>query len=352
MIEINLGTKIVNQKSDPYLIAEIGVNHEGDLESAKKLIYLAKKGGADAVKFQTYKAEKLAAKESPYYWDINKEPTRNQHELFKKYDGFEDNEYKELAAFSKELNIEFISTPFDESAVDILNELMPYFKISSSDITNVPLLRKIGSKGKPVILSTGASNQEEIDYAIAILENCGIKDIALLHCILNYPTEVENANLKMIAGLIKQYPNRIIGYSDHTLPNKGLKNLVQAYNLGAVIIEKHFTDDKTKSGNDHYHAMDMQDIIDFRNEIEFNKKLLGESEIKHAIDSEATARLNARRSVVAIGQIKKGERLTSRNLITKRPASGISAKYWDKVIGMKARIDMEDDHIIRWDEIE
>ena len=166
--EITLGSRKINQDSLPYVIAEIGVNHEGSLELAKLLIKQAKEGGADAVKFQTYKAETLASKNSPSYWDLSKEKTTSQYKLFKKFDNFDEEDYFELYEYSMKLNIDFLSTPFDMKSIEFLDEIVPFFKIASADINNVPFLRKVASKSKPVILSTGASNKDEINNAIKI----------------------------------------------------------------------------------------------------------------------------------------------------------------------------------------
>ncbi len=168
---VQLGKRLINQDSNPYVIAEIGVNHEGSMRQAKLLIEQAKMGGADAAKFQSYKAGTLASKQSPSYWDTTKEKTKSQFELFKKYDSFGPEEYIELAEHCEKVGIEFISTPFDDQAVDFLDPLVPFFKVASSDLTNTPFLRKIGGKKKPVVLSTGASTLPEIDEGVRVLEN-------------------------------------------------------------------------------------------------------------------------------------------------------------------------------------
>ena len=272
---ITLGERVINQNSNPYIIAEIGVNHGGSIDLARTLIDLAKEGGADAAKFQTYKANTLASKNSPSYWDTSKEKTNSQYELFSKYDSFGEKEFELLYLHCKENNIEFISTPFDHYSVDYLNNFMPFFKISSSDITNIPLLKHIANKNKPIILSTGASNLEEIDFAIKNIESCGNNNLALLHCILNYPTPDKDANLNMISFMRNYYKSKIIGYSDHTLPDMNMRVLTSAYLLGAVIIEKHFTYDKNLPGNDHYHAMDLNDLKNFKKQIKFINEIKG-----------------------------------------------------------------------------
>ena len=347
-LSIQLGGKIISKLSKPYIIAEIGVNHEGSMKKAKKLISLAREGGADAAKFQTYKADTLASKNSPSYWDTTKEPTTSQHELFQKYDKFSKEDYVELSEYCKSINIDFISTPFDNNSVDYLDSLMTFYKIASADITNIPLLRKIAKKEKPVVLSTGASTLKEIDLALKTLDHYGCKEVALLHCILNYPTPFEKANLNMIKGLKEAYPNNIIGYSDHTLPDDEMSSLVAAYTLGAVIIEKHFTDDKSLPGNDHYHAMDVEDLKCYIKIIDKLYNSLGSS-IKKPIKSEQISRLNARRSIVLKTNIHSGHILQESDITYKRPGTGISTLYWDEVIGKKVNKDLLEDDILQWE---
>lgn len=201
----------------PYIIAEAGVNHEGNIDIAKRLIDEAYEGGANAIKFQTYKAEAIASKNSPAYWDLKKESTQSQFELFQKYDKFWKSEYEELKKHCDKVGIEFLSTSFDVESARFLNDLMDVFKISSSDITNKPFIEYICHFDKPIILSTGASYLHEIQEAVSWIEVYG-NPLALLHCVLNYPTLDENANLGMIFDLRQRFPNKIIGYSDHTLP--------------------------------------------------------------------------------------------------------------------------------------
>jgi len=349
---IKLGDRIIYPDSKPYIVAEIGVNHEGSMDQAKKLIDLAKEGGADAAKFQSYKANSLASKNSPAYWDTNKEPTQSQHELFQKYDQFEPKDYITLAKYCKTNEIDFISTPFDDQAIEFLYPLMPFYKVASADITNIPFLRKIAAKGKPVVLSTGASTLGEIDTALDTLEKSGCYDIALLHCILNYPTPFEHAHLRMIKCLIKAYPKNIIGYSDHTLPDDAMTSLVTAHLLGAVVIEKHFTHDKTLPGNDHYHAMDVNDLKRFVELINQIYTSVGPDEIKKPIETEEISRLNARRSIVLARDVSTGQELTEDDLTYKRPGTGISPLHWDEVIGLKVKSNFNSDHILQWKDFE
>jgi len=347
---ITIGSRTINNNTLPYIIAEIGVNHEGSLNKAKELITLAHEGGAHAVKFQTYKADTLASKQSPAYWDLKKESTTSQYELFKKFDKFGEREYELLAEECRGLGIDFLSTPFDERTVDFLVPLVPCFKIASADITNFPLLRKIAAKGKPVLLSTGASTLAEIDTAIEELERNGCLSLALLHCILNYPTPYENAHLNMIEGLHRTFPNYIIGYSDHTLPDESTLILTASYLKGARIIEKHFTHDKTLPGNDHYHAMDMDDLRRFSANLSLLQKAERERH-KEPLSSETIARENARRSIVLKKSIEKGEVLTGAFITCKRPAFGISPIHWDEVIGRRTARELPEDHILQWDDL-
>lgn len=353
MREITIGSKTITKDKfeKPYIIAEVGVNHEGSMEKAKFMIEEAKKGGADAVKFQSYKAEKLASKNSPAYWDLNEESTKSQFELFKKYDKFGEKEFIELAKYAKEVGIDFISTPFDIESVDFLDDLMPAYKIASADITNVPFLRHVASKNKPILLSTGASKISEIWNAIEILKDAGNNKIILLHCVLNYPTKYENANLGMIKDMKEKFKDYIIGYSDHTLPERIEDIFLTSWFLGAQVIEKHFTFDKTLPGNDHYHAMDGNDLKKVTNKINDIIQVYGKDE-KTFLETEKISRKNARRSIVAKVDIKQGEILSEDKLITKRPAKGISAFYYDDVVGRKAKRDIKEDEILNFGDFE
>lgn len=330
----------------PYIIAEAGVNHEGSMEIAKRLVDEAAEGGADAIKFQAYKAETLASKDSPAYWDTTQEPTKSQFELFSKHDKFWKTEMVSLKNYCDYVGIEFLCTPFDVASAIFLNEIMEVFKISSSDITNKPFIEFICGFNKPIILSTGASNLSEIREAVSWIEKKG-NSLILLHCVLNYPTPDENANLGMIRGLKKAFPSNLIGYSDHTLP-KNMKTLEIATLLGSVVIEKHFTHDKNLPGNDHYHSMDKKDLNLFNNRLDVIFNLIGGFKVE-ALPDESSARENARRSLVAAKSINKGEVITLDHLTFKRPAHGVSPKYIDDIVGKKAVCNIQKDSILQWD---
>lgn len=337
----------------PFLIAEIGVNYYdiatakniSNIDAAKLMIKEAKNAGADAVKFQSYKADTIASKNSPAYWDISEEPTSSQYELFKKFDSFGKEEYEELSEYCKELGIIFLSTPFDFDSIEYLDEIMNFYKISSSDLTNIPFIKAIAKKQKPVILSTGASTLEEIKTAIKTIEEEGNNKIGIMHCVLSYPTNYEDANLLMIKNLKEIFPNYDIGFSDHTKPDNSMLILTTAYFYGANIIEKHFTLDKTLKGNDHYHAMDPNDIEKFKDNISLIKKINGQF-MKEPLKCEETARKQARRSIVTTTNIAIGEIITKNMLTFKRPGTGISPVKLNSILGKVAKIAIKADQLI------
>lgn len=332
----------------PYVIAEIGVNHEGSMDLAKRLISEAKSGGASAVKFQTYKAELLASKDSPAYWDQTLEPTANQFQLFKKYDAFGRKEYEQLADYCVQLGIDFASTPFDTEAVSWLNDLVPFFKIASADITNIPLLKAVARTEKPVVLSTGASSIDEIVKAKNVLEDHGCTDLTLLHCILSYPTVPSAAHLLMITDIKSHFPTHVIGYSDHTVPTDDMLAPLLAWTMGATVIEKHFTHDKTLPGNDHYHAMDANDLKYFQSVIQRSLTLAGDLQTKAPVEAEMESRAQARRSLVLTRELPSGAVLREEDLVCKRPGTGISPLELEIVVGKKLKVAKSEDSILKW----
>ncbi|MEM1319463.1 MAG: N-acetylneuraminate synthase family protein [Bacteroidota bacterium] len=329
----------------PYLLAEAGVNHEGSMDLARRLVEEAAEGGAHGIKFQTYKAHTLAAKESPSYWDRTKEPTASQFELFQKYDSFWKNEFEQLKRVCEEFGIEFFSTPFDVESATFLNDLMDVFKISSSDLSNHPFIKFQCQFGKPIMLSTGASYLWEIQQVVEMIEQEG-NPLALLHCVLNYPTENKNANLGMIPALRQHFPKHLIGNSDHTLPGEDMQVSVTSALLGARVIEKHFTHDKTLPGNDHYHAMDKEDLKLFFRRMRAIEETLGSFE-KAPLPSEDISRANARRSLIASRAISKGQTIAAEDLTWKRPASGISPTHYWNLLGKTAQVDIPEDSILQ-----
>ncbi len=358
MKTIKINNKEISETSKPFIIAEAGVNYYDiakklniePIEAAKLMMKEAANAGADAIKFQTYTAEKLASKYSPAYWDTTKESTKSQYELFKKYDKFGEKEYRELAKYAREKNIIFMSTPFDKEAADFLDALMPVFKISSSDITNIPFIKYIAKKQKPVFLSTGASTIEEIKKAVNTIGEHGNRQIIIMHCILNYPTKFEDANLGMIKHLKKVFPNYLIGYSDHTLPDTNMLVLTTAVLLGAKVIEKHFTLDKLLKGNDHYHSMYPQDLRKFVNNLKLLEEIIGKKN-KEPLESELQARKYARRSLVAKRFIPKGKVIEEEDITWKRPGTGIPPSMIEYVIGGISLKAIKEDEILTFTKV-
>ncbi len=342
------------EKKQFTLIAEIGVNYYdiavenniSPMEAAKLMIDKAVEAGIHAVKFQTYKAETLASKNSPYYWDIKEEPTDSQYKLFKKFDSFGKNEYEDLAMYCESNGIEFLSTPFDLESADYLEPLMNVYKISSSDLNNLNFVEYQAKKNKPIIMSVGASNIDEIRRSVELIKRYNDKPLTLLHCVLEYPTPYEHANLQKIVTLKEEFPDLIIGYSDHTKPDPEYQVLTTAYNLGAIVIEKHYTLNKLLKGNDHYHAMDNIDAKKIIDSIAFIDKIRGDGKII-CLDSETKARENARRSLVAAKNINKGEIITADMLTWKRPGTGINADRYEEIIGKKTTQDITEDTILQ-----
>ncbi len=332
----------------PFLIAEAGVNHEGSLRKALDYVDAAAACGADMIKFQSYKAETLASKNSPAYWDRSKEAADSQYALFKRYDSLDVADYEQLKQRCDEKGILFATTPFDLRFADALDHLMVLYKIASADITNNFLLERVASKGKPILLSTGASTVGEIEAAVALLQNAGAQEIGLLHCILQYPTPPENAHLRVIKHLSNVFPELTIGWSDHVPPVGGCLAALAAWMLGASIIEKHFTLDKSLPGNDHYHAMDPDDVVAFRAQTTSIAAMLGEGR-KRVFPCEEPARKQARRSLVAARAIPRGAPITEDVLIAKRPGTGIAPANAQLLLGRAALVDIAADDVLTWD---
>ena len=328
------------------IIAEAGVNHNGDIQIAKKLIDVAAESGADIVKFQTAKAENVVsrfAKKAEYQIENTGNGAESQLEMIQKL-VLDDSAWPILIDYCKQKNIQFLSTPFDLESVDLLHNLgLKIFKIPSGEITNLPYLRKIGKYNKQVILSTGMANLGEIESAIAVLVDSGTKreNITLLQCNTEYPTPFTDVNLKAMKSLKKAF-RLPVGYSDHT---PGIAIPLAAVGMGAKVIEKHFTLDKNMEGPDHKASLEPCELKAMVQGIREIELALGDG-IKQTSASEAKNKPIARKSIVANCAIKKGEILSESNLYTKRPAGGISPMEWDKVIGTKAIRDFEPDEMI------
>jgi N-acetylneuraminate synthase len=338
---------------NPYVIAEIGVNHEGSLERAKEMIDQVARAGGHAAKFQTYKAATLAAKStSPAYWDQTKEPTSSQFELFQRWDNFGEAEYAELAAHCKLRGIDFMSTPFSLEAVDMLAPFQRATKVASADLTNIPLLRKIAKTNTPVIMSVGASSYEEIARSLEVLIEAGAPSVTLLHCILNYPTPQENANIGQIKVLQQMFGERVpIGYSDHVRPEDDgtIPAVEMAALFGAVVIEKHFTDNKQGIGNDHYHAVDEADLRAFMDKLSVYRTLFGKDEQNLGVQHQAIS--NARRRVIARRDMEPGYIIAEEDLIALRSNVGIEIAHWDDVVGREVKQHITADLPLEWTQL-
>ena len=328
-----------------FIIAEAGVNHNGSIELAKQLIDVASNSGADAVKFQTFKAENLVSKnaQKAEYQKKTTDISESQFDMIKKLE-LDVNTHKELMAYCQEKNIMFLSTPFDHDSIDFLNELgLKIFKIPSGDITNFPYLKRVGALGKQVILSTGMSTLKEVGDALTILVGTGMQkaNITVLHANTMYPTPMEDVNLNAMLAIQEEF-GVAIGYSDHTL---GIEVDIAAVAMGASIIEKHLTLDKTMEGPDHKASLEPEELKDMVVAIRNIENALGSYEKKPS-PSEIVNMDVARKSIVASCIIKKGELLSDKNLIAKRPGTGLSPMKWDAVIGTKATKNYQEDELI------
>jgi N,N'-diacetyllegionaminate synthase len=328
-----------------FIIAEAGVNHNGSVELAKQLIDVASNSGADAVKFQTFKAKNLVAKntQKAEYQKQTTNVLESQFDMIKKLE-LDVETHKELIAYCQEKDIIFLSTPFDHDSVNLLSSLgLQIFKIPSGEITNLPYLRHVGSLGKRVILSTGMSNLSEVGDALNILINAGTsKDsITVLHANTMYPTPMEDVNLNAMLTIQKEF-GVSVGYSDHTL---GIEVDIAAVAMGARVIEKHFTLDKFMEGPDHKASLEPQELKVMVGAIRNIEKALGSSKKKPS-PSESVNIDIARKSIVASQSIKKGDKLSSKNITTKRPGTGINPMKWDEIIGTFAKKDYRMDGLI------
>ncbi len=326
-----------------FVIAEAGVNHNGDIEIAKQLIDAASEAGADAVKFQTFQADSLVcrtAKKAEYQLETT-DRTETQYDMLKKLE-LTPQMHRELIEHCLKRNIMFLSTPFDLESIKLLSELgMQIYKIPSGEITNLPYLREIAKQQKKIILSTGMSSMDEVKAAVNVLKNNGTEDITLLHCNTQYPTPISDVNLLAMVKM-REETGLPVGYSDHT---QGIEVPIAAAALGAEVIEKHFTLDRKMEGPDHKASLEPQELMQMVVGIRKIESALG-SKIKQVSESEMTNVAIVRKSIVAAANIKRGEKYTEKNLTTKRPATGISPMLWDEVIGKTADRDYKVDEMI------
>jgi N,N'-diacetyllegionaminate synthase len=327
--DFNVGNKA-------FIVAEIGNNHNGDFETAKMLVREAARAGADAVKFQTFDPDKIVHKDvapPAHARGVHKTQRERLASIALDHD-----EYEALAQLASSVGVVFLSTPFDEDSVEFLDKLVPAFKIASGDVTNIPLLKLVAKKRKPVIISTGMATDDEIQDAVDLFPR---EDVILLHCIAQYPTPIGEANLKSIPYLHKKF-NVLSGYSDHTI---GLSACKTAIALDAVLIEKHFTWDKTQPVGDHKLSMDPNDLVELVKDVRQIESLLGS--YGNPLQGEKEARRIMRRSLYASRDIKAGEIISDDMCIALRPADGMEPKEIYNIYGKIAVVDIPKDGLLK-----
>lgn len=346
---IKIKNKIIGDGHPCFIIAEGGVNHNGDINLAKKMVDKAVEAGADAIKFQTFKSEKLVTKYAPMakYQKNNIGMEDSQLNMLKKLELSYD-EFLNIKEYCDGKGIIFMSTPFDFESADFLNSIgMEAFKISSGDLTNIPMMEYIAKFNKPMILSSGMAILGEIEEAVMAIRNMGIEDIAVLHCTSNYPAAIDSVNLKAM-NTIKSAFNVVGGYSDHT---EGITIPIAAAALGANIIEKHFTLDKSMEGPDHKASLNPEELKTMVREIRKVETSLGNG-IKVFSKSEIDAMKVGRKSIVAARDIRKGEIIETKDLDYKRPGTGLSPKEYKMILGKKAKRDIKKDEQLKFDSLE
>ena len=333
------------------IIAEAGVNHNGNMKLAERLIKEAKNNGADIIKFQTYKAENLTIKKSPRFWNWEGEKIKNgsQYDSYKSLDSFNEKDYLKLSKLCKKYNIEFMSTPFDHDSVDMLTKIgVKGFKVASCDISNFPLLKKIALKKLPILLSTGASNLNEVRTAVNFIKKNGNKKICVMHCTLCYPTQPKDINFSGLIDIKKNFKDLALGLSDHTL---GIHSSSTSVALGVRAIEKHFTvDKKLKKSADHWLSINPKELKQMRKNVDEVLLSLGKGG-KKVLKCEKKTRLLARRSIVLKIDLKKGTKLSEKNITCKRPGNGMSPKFFDKILGKKIKKDLSLDHQLKFSDL-
>jgi N,N'-diacetyllegionaminate synthase len=344
--DILIGQKVIGSASQVFVVAEIGINHDGNVSQAERLIDAAAESGADAVKFQSYRVDGLLIPSRERYAQ-QMDGTESAYQMLRRCElSWEDQE--KLKKHADKRGILFLSTPFDEESTDFLDSMgVPVFKIASADITHIPLLRHIASKGKPILLSTGMSFLSEVADAVYNMRSAGAQEILLMHCVSAYPASPQQMNLRALQTL-ESYFELPVGLSDHS---EGILLPLVAVALGAVLIEKHFTLDKNAPGPDHKSSMDPKDLKLLIRNLREVEASLGDGR-KRPSDVEEESRLFGRRSIVAAVDIRAQESISRWMLAFKRPGSGLEPRHWEKVIGMKARRNIGKDTILQWEDLE
>lgn len=332
-----------------YIIAEIGCNHNGDMAVARELVRVAAEAGADAAKFQSFNPEEMSTENAPkaLYQTRATGVAETQFQRLKRLRLSED-QHIELQQFCRRHEIEFCSSPFDHRSVELLKEMdVPFFKVPSGEITNLPLLEHIGSCGKPVILSTGMSTLGEIETAVSAIGTHHRRDIILLHCVSDYPARWEDANLRAIATLREAF-GLPVGFSDHT---EGIELPLVAVALGAVVVEKHITLSRAMEGGDHKASLEPAEFREMVAKIRRIRAALGDG-MKRCMPAEENIRSVARKSIVAVRRIIKGDLITRDALATKRPGTGLPPTFLNEIVGARAREEIAAGEAIRWSQLE
>lgn len=331
--------------SSVYVIAEAGINHNGDMELARAMIEVAAESGVNAIKFQTFRVHDLLTRDAPKA-DYQKRLTGgdvSQFDMLKRCE-LSQSQHEKLITYCNDFNIAFISTPFEEKSADLLHKLeVPLFKIPSGEITNLPFLKNVAQKKRPMIISTGMSTMDEVDQALRTVRQNGCEHIALLHCTSNYPTEMRDVNLKAMQTMHQAF--RVpVGYSDHTL---GYEIAAASVALGARIIEKHFTIDKTLPGPDHQASLEPSEMVEFVRVIRHIETALGNGR-KAPVESELSTRTMARKSLVFSRPVIANSIIVDKMLEAKRPGTGISPALLEHVIGRRLVCDVEEGTLVSW----
>jgi N,N'-diacetyllegionaminate synthase len=347
--KVKIADRLIGEGAPCFIIAEAGVNHNGNINLAKRLVDVAIQAGADAVKFQTFKAEDVVTEtaEKAEYQKKTTGAEESQFVMIKKLE-LKELDFKELFDYANRKGIIFLSSPFDKWSVDLLDKLgVPAFKIASGEITNLPLIKYIAQKGKPIILSTGMSTMAEIKEVLQVINNEGTRDIVLLHCITSYPAKVESSNLRAMRTLRRAF-KLPVGLSDHTI---GITVPIAAVALGAAALEKHFTLDKNLPGPDHKASLTPEELNRMITVVRQVEKAMGNG-IKSPTEEEEELKRVVRRSIVARVEISKGTLITEEMLDVKRPGTGVEPKYMNKVIGAVARHRIEQDEPLTMNKLE
>ena len=347
--EIRIGDRIIGDSSPVFIISEAGVNHNGDLDMARRLVEEAGSCGADCIKFQTFKAERVVTVSAPKakYQLGTTDRTESQLDMLRKIE-LKPEHHLELKEHAENLGLVFLSTPYNFEDIDLLESIgVLAYKVASGQIVEHPFLRKISQTGKPIFLSTGMATTAEIESALKTIHDEGNDSVVLLQCTTNYPSRIEDANLRVIQSFMSAF-GCLVGYSDHTI---GEESAIASVALGAKVIEKHFTLDKNLPGPDHSSSMTPEELKSLVEKIHRTETSLGNAK-KEPTEIEKENSIGMRRSIVASRDIQKGEAITVDNITFKRPATGLSPQFYDKILGKKASRDMSYDELLQKDMIE